>query len=75
MRLFSRRPGLEAWHVFGGYSQGWLPGAPNVVDVGSPHGALACAIARTVLSLKLVQPSGRSPWYHWVKIDDHNTGS
>lgn len=54
MRLFSRRPGLEAHHVVDGYPWGNLPGGAMVVDVGGSHGVFACAIARRFPSLNFV---------------------
>lgn len=51
MRLFSRRPGIEAHHVVKGYSWGDLPLGATVVDVGGSHGVVACAIAREFPSL------------------------
>ncbi|KAH8768314.1 S-adenosyl-L-methionine-dependent methyltransferase [Diaporthe sp. PMI_573] len=40
MRLFSRRPGVEAQHVVKGYPWGDLPDGATVVDVGGSHGDL-----------------------------------
>lgn len=54
MRLFSRRPGLEAYHVVDGYPWGDLPRGATVVDVGGSHGVFACAIAREFPSLSFV---------------------
>lgn len=54
MRLFSRRPGLEAHHVVKGYPWGDLPRGATVVDVGGSHGFVACAIAREFPSLNFV---------------------
>lgn len=46
MRLFSRRPGLQAYHVMDGYPWGDLPDRVTLVDVGGSHGVLACAVTR-----------------------------
>ncbi|KAG6358070.1 hypothetical protein INS49_013954 [Diaporthe citri] len=54
MRLFSRRPGLEAHHVVKGYPWGDLPHGATVVDVGGSHGVFACSIAREFPSLNIV---------------------
>lgn len=54
MRLFSRRPGIEAHHVVKGYPWGDLPHGATVVDVGGSHGVVACAIAREFPSLNFV---------------------